>query len=214
MAQHKGSNRRIECEPVDAAACCVNEDSRGSIEDVAGCKLAAPRLQDGFDAAGREVAFASVDGEDCTDVHVHIDVRRPIKGIKDDYILSRVRFPAESDRLVVLFRDQGRDRLADAKTVKQRFVGVHIKLLLCLALHIGLPGRSDNVAQSRATDLGFNHFRGQGYSRKKPGEVPSSIRNFTLLLEYMLLKGRNHPMLSPCIYAKFARISDGTHEPQ
>lgn len=75
-----------------------------------------------------------------------------------------IRFPAESDRLVVLFRNQGRNRVADAKTVKQRFIGIHIKLLLCLALHIGLPRRPDNVAQSRATNLGFNHFRGQGYS--------------------------------------------------
>src|SRR5580658_7340755 len=209
MTQDKGSNRRIEREPEDPAASGVNEDSRGTVEDVAGCKLTTPRLQDGFDAGWRRVALASIDGENCADVHVHIDVGRSIKRVEDDDVFPRVRLPAESDRLVVLFRNQCRDRLADAKAVQQRFIRIDVKLLLGLALDIGLPGGPQDITQARATDLGFNHFRGKGNSRKKPGEVPRSVRNFTLLLQYVLLKGRNHRMLSPCMYLEVAKVLDG-----
>src|ERR1700678_2786639 len=113
MAQDKGSNRRIKCEPKHSAAGRVNEDSRGTIKDVAGCQLTAPRLQDGFDAGGREVAFASINRENCTDIHVDIDIRRSIERVEDDDIFPSVRLPAKSDWLVILFGDQRRDRIAD-----------------------------------------------------------------------------------------------------
>ena len=45
--------------------------------------------------------------------------------------------------------------------MQQRFIGINVKLLLGLTLHIGLPGCAHDVAQSRATDLGLNHFRGK-----------------------------------------------------
>src|SRR5579883_238091 len=190
MAQDVGADGGIEREAEDSAAGAVHKNRRRPVDHVSGGDLLDTRLKDG--RFGSHFGRTAVDGKDGTDVDVDVDVGRAIERVENDGVFAGALLAIEGDRLLVFFRDERGDGIAQPEAMQQRIVGINIKLLLLLTLYVDFADIAEDIEQARAADFGLGHFGGEGESGEQPGESSAGMREALLFVQDMLLDGSNH----------------------
>ena len=133
-----------------------------------------------------------MNGEDGADVDVDVDVGGAVKRVEDDDVTAGLGVGIDDDGLFILFADERGDAVTAAEDVEERFIGVDVELLLDLALDVDGAFGAERVAEPAETDLGFDHFCGEGEAAEEPREGPTGFSEVLLLVADVLLHGRDH----------------------
>ena len=176
-----------------AMARCIHQDGRRSVHHIACRNLRVSRLQDRRLQVWAMVGWQPTQHtEDSSDVDINIDVRRAIQRIEHDDVFAGFNGAVESHRLFILFAHQRSHGIAQAEAVQQSLVGVHVELLLLLALNIRLAHCTEYITQPSRANLRLDHLGSKSNSAEQPAESSSRLADLLLLLQDVLLHCRNH----------------------
>ena len=173
VREAEDAERRVVGEAIDAVAGGVNEHGGGAIDDVARRHLAVARLEKIFQcyrrADGRD---AAVDGENCADGDVHINIGRTIERVGEDDVLGvAVLLALEGDEILFFFGGEPGDVVARHECRLHLLVRENVQLLLRLALHVFRTGFAENVIdQPGAVDVAVQHLGGETDGGENPAQ--------------------------------------------
>src|SRR5690606_7970270 len=112
---------------------------------------------------------ASINRENRTDRHIHIDVRGAVQWIDAHDVFRMLRYPGiDEDTLVMFFRCNHAAFAAATQCRYKLLVGVYIELLLPLPLRIGGTIVAEDINKPRLIDLPVNNFGGDTDITEKP----------------------------------------------
>jgi hypothetical protein len=198
VTEHIRPDGRIEREAMHAVADGVDQDGRGTVDDVAGGDLLAARLQHPFfDIRGVFLRGPAQDRKRRPHADADVDVGRAVQGIENDRVIGVGRAEIDDHRMLVFFRSEQANAVPQTEAVQQDFVGVNVQLLLRLPLDVGAAVRSQQIPQPGAAHLGLDQFRGQRDPRQQPGKLAGRAGKPPLLLQDVLLDGDNRPVIQP-----------------
>ncbi len=145
---------------VDAKAGGVDQHGGRAIDHVTGGDLTVARLQEifqGHRAALR--ADTTVDGEDGPDRDVDIDVGRAVERVNQHHIFGVLgERRIEGDEVLFFFRRHAAHLATGFEGSLEALVGIHVQLLLHLALHVLGTHGADDIRQPRLVDLPVHHL--------------------------------------------------------
>ena len=177
---------------MDAIARTVDQDRGRSVHDIPRGDLLAARLQHpAFWIIEPDSRWTAENGERRPHAHVDIDVGGTVQRVEDDGVVGILRIVVHQDRLFVFFGRQHPDALAYAQKMGQRLVGIHIKLLLELALHVDVAVHSENVGQTGPPHLSLDQFGGHRDPRQQHRELAGRSGTTDLVLQNVLLDGND-----------------------
>ncbi len=175
---------RIEREQVHPVSHRVHEHGARTVDDVAGGDLAVARLHTIRHRSG-SVAFRDplVNREDGTDGNVHVDVRRAVQRIVEEYILARVPLLGNGYRITFFLRRHHAHASREADGLLDRLVGDNIELLLLFALHVSRAEGTEHVHQAGPSHIPGDHLRRECDVVEQISEVAGGLGVHPLLLE-------------------------------
>src|SRR5208282_6614403 len=152
LPQNELAERSIEREDIDACACRVNQLRCRAIKNVSRDQLLTSRHEDVLDSMIMPVR-ALLDGEDCAQRTVHVDIRRPVDRIVEHAVAIIAAIDRVMMRLVHFLGDETAYRVSLLERVEEDLVAPLVELLDLFALHVGLAGVAELAAERRRREL-------------------------------------------------------------
>ncbi len=160
VVQSELADGGVEGESVHAVAVAVHQHRTRTVDHVPGSHLPKAGLQEVFQSSITGRRDTPVNRENRTNRYVHIDVRRSIERVVQEYVLPCMAALGQRDRLIVLLGRHHTHTPASADRVLDSLVGQHVQLLLLFPLNVDSARTADDIQQPRAPNLSGNDLGG------------------------------------------------------
>jgi hypothetical protein len=110
-----------------------------------------------------------MNGKDGADADVHVDIRRAVERIEHQHVFAVGIAVRDGDQVGMFFGDQGGQSTVVDRDSLNGLIGDQVNLHDLFALHVGLPGVSQDLDQAGARHLIGDDFASQGQVVQQAG---------------------------------------------